>query len=35
MSEFFEGSFWTSGYPWGILIATIMIVYTVLEGRRK
>lgn len=35
MTGFFESSFWTSGYPWGILIATIIIVYSALEGRRK
>ena len=32
---FFENSFWTSGYPWGIVISAILIIYTILERRRK
>lgn len=35
MTGFFESSFWTSGYPWGILLVAIMVTYSVLESRNK
>ena len=32
---FFDNSFWTSGFPLGIVISATIIIYTILERRRK
>lgn len=33
--EFFDNSFWSSGYPLGFALGTALIIYSKYDGWRK